>query len=409
MMITSFVGCGGSPSISVLPSTDSFDQQGSEVTAKMDILWVMDVSGSMLPYQAELKDKFESFITEFVGKGYDYRMAVTTSDAAMTRSDYQDVTFMMNSSLCDGGTPRNVTASSKFLDGNHYDGLSGHPLLISDAPSIDFSLTSAVNGDVDSSDDVETVFGKNIGQGACGTGQEAGLESMRTALDNPDNASFNFPRADAHLAIIVVSDEEDSQLDGFNPSDYKAYLDIKAPFGWSFHTIGVLEDEKVNNGEYPTDAEEIAAKESSPCYSTDPTGSQGSETYFAGTANEVTYHTTLFSAASEGLRYIDLSEQSDGIVASICTPFDVTLQNIAQTIIETTVEFKLSGVPPEDPAAVQVFVKAAGVEDFPDTPVANNTENGWSYNATANSIVFHGTAIPAQGSSIKVTYDPESL
>lgn len=41
--------------------------------------------------------------------------------------------------------------------------------------------------------------------------------------------------------------------------------------------------------------------------------------------------------------------------------------------------------------------------------IPNDATNGWTYDATANSIQFHGTAVPQQGDSIDVHFDPESL
>lgn len=372
IMLVSFVGCGGSPSISVLPSTDTFQQQGNEITAKMDILWVIDNSGSMGPYQAELQARFDSFITNFVGKNYDFRMAVTATDGHYTKtigpSGYEDATF----SNCS----RTVTLSSKFLDGNFTDGATGYPIIDSNDATIDFSLTPLIS-DPDETDDIETIFSANIGQGTCGAGAEAGLESLQVALENPFNIStYGFPRADAHLAVIVVTDEEDVTIDGKSVAEYKTFLDSVASesHGFSFHTIAVLEGEMEN------------VVTPSPCF-------------VGGTS-------ILHAAASESLRYPALSALSDGIVASICSPFDETLQDIAQKIIEKTVEFSLSSVP-ADPNALVVSIKNIGSSVFVDIP--QNVDNGWTYNALANSIVFHGTAIPAQGAQISIFYDPDGL
>jgi hypothetical protein len=41
--------------------------------------------------------------------------------------------------------------------------------------------------------------------------------------------------------------------------------------------------------------------------------------------------------------------------------------------------------------------------------IPQNATNGWSYYPSNNSIRFHGTAIPAQGSSISVTFDPLTI
>jgi hypothetical protein len=41
--------------------------------------------------------------------------------------------------------------------------------------------------------------------------------------------------------------------------------------------------------------------------------------------------------------------------------------------------------------------------------ISQDSTNGWTYNSAANSIVFHGSAIPTQGDSIDVNFDPASV
>jgi hypothetical protein len=41
--------------------------------------------------------------------------------------------------------------------------------------------------------------------------------------------------------------------------------------------------------------------------------------------------------------------------------------------------------------------------------VPNSTSNGWSYNASANSIIFYGAAVPAQGAAIQINYVPTTV
>ena len=412
-------GCSGAPSISVLPSSDNFTQNGKEITAKMDILWVIDNSGSMIEEQKNLRDNFNSFITEFVGKGYDFRIAVTTTDAWLTNiyetnppsvaaAETQPAThndpshpknglpyakydyFKANgaiSSACDnwngsGPDPDEYfqdepLLSSAFLDGNVSYGeqeagvvtvegsASGYSLISSDDPTIDFSLSNS-----GAANDVEVVFGKNILQGVCGSGQESGIRSMLTALENPANAGF--PRADAHLAVILVSDEEDALVDEATYPEFSitnvdsAIKDkLTGENTYSFHTISILEGD-------------------SSCLS------------FSG------------SGSAYGTKYEELAALSEGKAISICSDFSVGLRDIAQSIIETTVEFPLTDTPQStDGAGFVVSVKNVGESEF--TTIPKNSENGWTYNAERNSIIFHGTGIPAQNAQLNIFYDPDSL
>jgi hypothetical protein len=59
---------------------DSFSQN-SGVAPKVDILWVVDNSGSMADDQANLASNFETFISGFITREVDFKMAITTTDA----------------------------------------------------------------------------------------------------------------------------------------------------------------------------------------------------------------------------------------------------------------------------------------------------------------------------------------
>lgn len=58
--------------------TDSFAQDGD---ARVDILFVVDNSGSMGGNQTNLKNNFDDFIAVFVGAGVDFQIAIITTDS----------------------------------------------------------------------------------------------------------------------------------------------------------------------------------------------------------------------------------------------------------------------------------------------------------------------------------------
>ena len=89
-------GCGNdSPSFALLPDSDTFEQSADNINNKIDILWVIDNSGSMQTSQANVQANFQSFISEFEAKGLDFQMAVTTTDAyrALYTGDPNDSRF----------------------------------------------------------------------------------------------------------------------------------------------------------------------------------------------------------------------------------------------------------------------------------------------------------------------------
>jgi len=62
----------------LVPVSDSFTQSANN--NKLDILWVVDNSGSMREEQAALAYNFDIFINKFIEKGIDFKMSITTTD-----------------------------------------------------------------------------------------------------------------------------------------------------------------------------------------------------------------------------------------------------------------------------------------------------------------------------------------
>lgn len=351
------VSCGGSnPSISVLPSTDSYTQDGNEIIAKMDILWVVDNSGSMNDFQVQIEQNFIAFMQNFSQKDYDYQMAVTKTDA------WRDLNFPSYTF--------NSSNYSRFEPAN-----DGTRILTGETP------------------DVLNKFKEMVLVGTSGTGDERALQSIQAARLNPNNASFFRP--DAHLAIIIVSDEEDTSWSSSNyitadagcpnpPHDssgylkpgcisaaqsvsyYKDFLDTNtnAELGATVHNMAILEGDNA-------------------CRTSD--------------ASYQRYY---------GIRTSELSTLTGGTLSSLCGNFASSLDNIAKVIIERTVEFKLTDIP-ANPNALVVSIKAPGAADY--VTLSQSETNGWKYKASNNSIVFSGDAIPPQGSLVNIYYDPDGL
>lgn len=144
--------------------TEVFIQNASE-SNKIDILWVVDNSGSMSDEQASLAANFDAFIQSFASKDIDFQMAITTTDARA--------------------------------------GISGEPV----AGSIDALNYSAMQDDVDL---FKNSFKSMIQVGIRGSGHEQGLQ---TSYDFFNNYGNSFLREDAFLQVIYVSDENDQSPD----------------------------------------------------------------------------------------------------------------------------------------------------------------------------------------------------
>lgn len=145
--------------------TDSFVNDRKTISPKVDILWVIDNSGSMSPYQKELGMKFHSFINGLLNKPVieipDFRMAVTTTDEK------------------DNG---------KFFMG-----------------SLNYSLNKENAIDQDLKDDFLSKFNRVVQVGSSGSATEKGLKCSWLCVKN--NPSFF--RLDAPLIVNIVTDEED--------------------------------------------------------------------------------------------------------------------------------------------------------------------------------------------------------
>ncbi len=333
IMAITLISCeSNKPTFSLLPTGSTFFQKTDGFNNKIDLLWVIDNSGSMTSAQADLTANFNSFISDFVGKSYDFNMAVITTSA------YKAI-FM------------GVPDQSKFRDGTDATSHTGVFVITDETPNI------------------ESTFITNVTQGIYGSGDERSFMSIKDALNNSLNAGFL--REDSFLAIINVSDEDDFSHPGSGYrgnssyygqhdliSDYVTYLDTLtstsgASKRYSFNSIHILE-------------------------------------------NDTDCMSSSHPSAQYGLRYSELVAATGGTEGSICDNFSGILNDFATNIIQRSTQFYLD----RDPIIETIVVEIDG------NLITQSTENGWSYNASANSILFHGSGIiPPQGAVINVNFD----
>ena len=143
-------------------------------TLPVDVVWVVDNSGSMAQEQARLVADIEEYYVWFDTLGLDYHMGVITTDI---------VTPTMGGRL--QGTPA-------WVDASVTDGLG--------------VLSAALN------------------VGTEDQGDESGLAAMQLALSEPVLSTENagFYRPEAHLVIVFLSDEPEQS--GVPSSDYIGFL-----------------------------------------------------------------------------------------------------------------------------------------------------------------------------------------
>jgi hypothetical protein len=353
-------------SFSLLSDANSFQQAPSVVQQKIDVLWVVDNSGSMASSQANLAASFNSFITRFQSLNYDFHMAVTTTDAF--RGDFSTNPDFQNAA-------RRVRSGPLFGSGSnfYYSPDSLVPVLNGQTPNL-------VN-----------TFITNATQGTNGSGDERAFSSMQAALSYSGNSDFRRPGA--FLAIIILSDEDDFSANIITPiadSFYNAETNADPVVLPASAGATDLYNLYLDNRIYPVSN-----------YKTFLDGLAGPGLYSVSTISilDTDCKTALNLQSSGrriGRRYMQLADMTNGAKASLCGDFGQSLELISNKILELSSSFKLNREPIE--SSISIFVN--GVQ------IANDPQEGWTYDASTMTVTFHNTAVPPQGATIKVSFDP---
>lgn len=337
----------GAGSFSILSDNSQFQQAVSFTPRKLDVLFVVDNSGSMATSQNNLANNFPSFINKFIEKGYDFRIAVTTTDAF-----YGDQFISSGCSLC-------TTEQTRFRSGVN------PKVYVIDRADYDLSQASEQTR-------LKSDFTANVKVGTAGSGDERAFSSFKAALNSSLNVGFHRP--DAFLAVVIVSDEED-----FSQSEYTMNESYSNP---NLHTVA----------SYKTFLDSFTGGTASQDYSVS-----------AISISDKTCRDQLAGgsggAQKIATRYNELVDLTGGTKNSICNPFDQTLDNIStQIMTEQKPVYTLS----KKPIVASIRVVVDSVQ------VPQSSTDGWSYNAGDNTITINGvTYKPKPGSSVAITFDPD--
>ncbi len=169
-----------------LPPDVRVDTYAQQSASKIDVLWVVDDSGSMAPRQENLAKNFQAFIDVFVKGSIDYRIAVTTTDIFKVRGQLKGSPKILNPK-----TPGVVAAFER----NVRVGIDGSPY--------EAGLQAALQA-LELQRDANLV--KETARETC----RAACKGMKVCFDACDAANESeFLRRDAYLYLIFVADEED--------------------------------------------------------------------------------------------------------------------------------------------------------------------------------------------------------
>lgn len=168
---------GGTTGVVYQEVSENFKQTASE-TKKLDIVWIIDNSGSMSDEQEALGDNFSAFIEDFITKDVDFKMAITTTDTSSSSKKGQMVY----------GSDTKLTSAKAKANENQF--------------MRDFKSLVKV--------------------GTSGSGYEKGLEASEGFMQK---YAASWVRKDAYLAVVVLSDEEDQ-----SSKSVKTYTDYLKSF-----------------------------------------------------------------------------------------------------------------------------------------------------------------------------------
>lgn len=300
---------------------DAFVQ---DPTDEVDILIVMDNSGSMLGYQLLLGARFHEFIGAFVDADVDYHIGVTTTTVvpAVPNAD------------CPPDELDDIPLPGHLVEGRY--------------------ITTA-------SEDAEDEFRELVSVGACGSGDERGLEAARIALSDEvrSGPNYGFVREDAALSLVFVSDEQDGSFDPVH--DYIAdFYDVKG--------------QRRRNA---FNASALVVTDTDACIV--PQG-----------------------GSSEGTRYVKVAEETGGVVGNLCNVnFIELVTDLSLNASRLTNTFFLSTAP--DLATLRVFVEDEEV------PCASGA---WTYTLAPDesgvatpAIVFERAHTPRSNERLAARYD----
>lgn len=198
---TALAGCNSTP---LTPLGDTLQATTNDLSPeigsnKVDILWMIDSSGSMRDEQAELALRFADFITALIEIGADFQIAVVTTDIA----DRNQRGRMQSNLGCVGRSAVDpaLIASCESLQLSR--------------PYLEYSSYTDSQGVIDATR-LERDFRCLASVGVCGDANEAGIETVLRAFSPELLSTVNagFLRDDAYLAVIFLTDEDDCSFNG---------------------------------------------------------------------------------------------------------------------------------------------------------------------------------------------------
>jgi len=312
----------GEGSVAFMAEDQFLQQQASGV----DVLWVLDNSGSMSNAVNGLKNAMSTFVQSMVNLGLDYRLAITTTFEIDNNED--------EDCFGSGACPPPPGADGYFVD-SWIDGATlSQQQVVAEFTRQAELVADSVGVYVDADD-------------------EECFDASQKALTAPrinQSPNTGFLRSDATLAIAVLSDDDD--YSNLSASGYTTWLtSMKADL-----------DDVSFSGMVPNNS-----------------------------------------------NYRSVITQTGGVFSPI-SQFDInpflTFLSFVAAGLEITFELDelpLTGISPGQAFTVMVCDAQGMCEEAPFSSI-----EGWTYDATSNTVTMSGSWIPEPGESIVITYPIDS-
>ncbi|MBN2495515.1 MAG: hypothetical protein JXR96_13045 [Deltaproteobacteria bacterium] len=381
---------------------DRYSQGGG---GAVDVLFVIDNSGSMVGEQIQLGESFSKLVELLQPGGVDYRIAVVTTGLRSEGCPDCEGQIVMGCMNATGETGRFQDRLGKVIDPD------------ADPPVFEFqdAPECRIIGPDNLSCFYDPVEERGVALvGVNGCGYERGLAAMRLALEDPQQRA-DFLRPWSRLAVVVISDDGDCGEVGDVSESIPmtgagvCYYSSKGigPDGSSFHPDDPDRRPYVltpvdSYAEFLSSLKPVSGLVtfSAVVGLEDPDDPDSTEIRYAGVdpsagileACQTPDCTGLGCSANPGPRYVQLARMTHGAVETICqTDFSDTLARVVDVSVGFKRNFALSAEPLA-PEAISVRVEG-------------EARSNWSWSPERRAVMFGSGSEPAAYAAVEIEYE----
>lgn len=286
----------------------------------VDILIVNDNSGSMSYEQAKMAGAFSGFLTSL--DGLDYRIAMTTTDIASASGTRPDSLYY--------NPPSAYNGNGALQDGRLVEFSPGQKYLEKSTYNKETLFNNTIKRP-------ETLQCEQSGYTQCPSGDERGIYAANLSLKN---YSSQFMRMGAHLAVIVLADEDERGVSKYNPASDSNSQQIK-----SLYPLEALDEPQSFIDSFRSLFPSKTMSWHSIVIKNGDSGCLSAQSGQGGNA---------WVRGAYGSAYQKLSEMTSGLVGNICASnYTSQLQDIGYTIKDQVTSLPFRCRPIDDQFEVQ--------------------------------------------------------